>query len=108
MNLNRLAVLLRRESRRLGDPAVERVNRTARDPYRVLVSCVISLRTKDEVTEPASRRLFAFARTPAAMLRTAPARIRRAIYPASFFRVKTRQIRAPDEGTCLRFDGPCQ
>jgi len=91
---SRLAALLRRESRRLGEPAVERVNRTTGDPYRILVSCVISLRTKDEVTDPASRRLFALARTPAAMLRLPAARIARAIYPASFFRVKARQIRA--------------
>lgn len=73
---------------------VERVTRETRDPYRTLVSCVISLRTKDEVTDVASRRLFALARTPRAMVKLAAARIARAIYPAGFYRTKARQIRA--------------
>ena len=35
-----------------------------RDPFRLLVACVISLRTKDAVTAAASARLFAVAATP--------------------------------------------
>src|SRR5213076_2027438 len=41
---------------------------TARDPFRILVSCLLSLRTRDETTGPAAARLFALADTPAAML----------------------------------------
>src|SRR5262247_3950228 len=40
-----------------------------RDPFRVLIACLLSLRTKDETTGPASARLFALADTPAAVLR---------------------------------------
>ena len=43
------------------------VTRNGPDPFRVLVGCVISLRTKDEVTYPATERLFTRAATPAAM-----------------------------------------
>jgi len=63
-------------------------------PFRVLVSCVISLRTKDEVTYPASERLFALARDPGAMMRLPEAAIAKAIFPAGFYRTKARQIRA--------------
>ena len=48
-----------------------------RDPFRVLIACLLSLRTKDETTGPAAARLFALADTPEAMLRLTPRRIER-------------------------------
>jgi endonuclease-3 len=64
------------------------------DPYRVLVGCILSLRTKDEVSMPASQRLLARACTPAAMLRLSAPAIARVIYPVGFYRRKAAQIRA--------------
>ncbi len=64
------------------------------DPFRILVSCVLSLRTKDEVTYPATERLFAKASDPAGVLKLTPRAIEKAIYPAGFYRTKARQIRA--------------
>jgi endonuclease-3 len=63
------------------------------DPFRVLVGCVISLRTKDEVTHAAAERLFQRASTPEQMLRLREATIARLIYPAGFYRRKAAQIR---------------
>jgi endonuclease-3 len=68
------------------------VERT-RDPFRVLIACVISLRTKDAVTAEASARLFAVAATPSAIAALDEARIARLIYPAGFYRTKAKQIR---------------
>ncbi len=65
-----------------------------RDPFRLLVACVISLRTKDAVTAEASARLFAVARTPTAVAALPEARIARLIFPAGFYNTKARQIRA--------------
>ncbi|HUK11714.1 MAG TPA: endonuclease III [Thermoanaerobaculaceae bacterium] len=65
-----------------------------RDPFRLLVACVISLRTKDAVTAAASARLFAVASTPEAVARLAPARIARLIFPAGFYNTTAKQIRA--------------
>jgi endonuclease-3 len=70
------------------------VSNNGPDPFRILIGCVISLRTKDEVTYPATERLFGKAATPAAMARLTEAAIARAIYPAGFYRTKARQIRA--------------
>jgi endonuclease-3 len=56
----------------------------SRDPFRVLIACLLSLRTKDETTEAASTRLFALADTPEAMRRLRPAQIERAIFPVGF------------------------
>ena len=63
-----------------------------RDPFRVLIACLLSLRTRDETTGPASERLFALADTPAAMLGLSASRIERAIFPVGFYRTKARVI----------------
>ena len=63
------------------------------DPFAVLVSCIISLRTRDEVTELASARLFALAKLPAELLELSNAKIEKAIYPAAFYRNKTKSLK---------------
>ena len=63
------------------------------DPFAVLVSCIISLRTRDEVTELASARLFTLAKLPAELLKLSNDKIEKAIYPAAFFRKKTKSLK---------------
>lgn len=76
-----------------------------RDPFRVLVACLLSLRTKDETTGPASARLFALADTPAALLRLTPRQIERAIFPVGFYRTKARIILGVCRDLLDRFRG---
>ncbi len=64
----------------------------ARDPFKVLISCILSLRTKDEVTAKATKRLFARAKTPAEMLKLTKDEIEYAIYPVGFYHRKAEQI----------------
>jgi endonuclease-3 len=90
--IGRVLATLRREYAKWNAPVVTFIALQTRDPYRVLVSCLLSLRTKDETTGPASLRLFALADTPPAMLRLTPRRIEKAIYPVGFYRTKARTI----------------
>jgi endonuclease-3 len=76
-----------------------------RDPFRVLLACLLSLRTRDETTFPAAERLFALADTPAGLLRVPRARIERAIFPVGFYRTKARAIHAICRALLERFDG---
>jgi len=69
------------------------VQSSKRSPFHLLVSCVISLRTKDEVTHDASRRLFAIANSPAELAALSESEIADAIYPAGFYRTKATQLR---------------
>ena len=62
------------------------------DPFTTLISCLLSLRTKDATTREASRRLFRLARTPGAMVRLPIRRIARLIYPVGFYRTKAGTI----------------
>src|SRR5438034_149713 len=61
-------------------------------PFEQLVACMISIRTRDEVTLPTARRLFEAARTPEAMLRLTPAEIDRRIRSCTFHGAKAAQI----------------
>ncbi len=66
---------------------------TSRSPYRLLAACVISLRTKDEVTAQASRRLFALASEPRELAGLEIDEIAKAIYPAGFYNTKAGQLK---------------
>jgi endonuclease III len=70
--------------------AVER----KRDPFRLLVACVISLRTKDAVTADASARLFAVAASPEKLAKLPEGKIAKLIFPAGFYNTKAKQIRS--------------
>ena len=63
-----------------------------RDPYRILVSAVLSTRTQDPVTAAASARLFRLAPDPRALARMNPARIRKLIFPVGFYRTKAKLL----------------
>ncbi len=85
--------ILKEEYRCFKTPYVTEVAAKRRkDPFKVLISCIISLRTKDETTREASERLFAIASTPQAMARLSPKTIEKALYPAGFYRVKAKNI----------------
>ena len=81
------------------------LNAMGRDPFRILVACLLSLRTRDEVTGPAAERLFALASTPAELLALPPARIAKTIYPVAFYRTKADVVRRVCADLLARFDG---
>ncbi len=89
--IDRAVATLKRVVRRWQVPVV---GHYAASPFQTLVSCLLSLRTKDETTREASRRLFRLARTPRGLLRVSAREIERAIYPAGFYRTKARTLRA--------------
>src|SRR5262245_61403195 len=64
------------------------------DPFRILIGCILSLRTKDDVAYAATARLFADARDPRSMLALPERTIAARIYPVGFYRRKAAQIRA--------------
>ena len=85
--------ILEEEVSRLGLPIVTRMSRKRRDPYRILISTLLSLRTKDETTRKASERLFAEAPTPESLLRLREEQIRVLIYPVGFYKTKATVLR---------------
>lgn len=86
---------LRERSGSSGDPSVTELSaERKRDPWSVLVSTILSLRTKDAVTLATSRALLARAPTPKALLDLTEEETAELAYPAGFFRTKARSLRA--------------
>jgi len=104
-DIHRAMTILREECRAWRTPAVTVVAEAGRSPFKVLVSCIISLRTKDEVTGQASGRLFERAATPEAMQRLSADEIAGLIYPAGFYRTKAEQILALSRRLVAEYGG---
>lgn len=90
--IHTVIAILREEYKHWQTPAVTIVAQCNSSPFKVLVSCIISLRTKDEVTARASARIFELAETPEAMAGLSADAIAGLIYPAGFYRTKGEQI----------------
>jgi len=104
--MGRVVARLRRAAPAWDTTALAAVAReTARDPFRILIGCLLSLRTKDETTGPASARLFALADTPAGILALPAGTIERAIFPVGFYRTKARVLHRVCRDLIERFDG---
>ena len=82
---------LRKDSKKWPTPVVTEISYQL-DPFRVLVSCILSLRTRDVNTKIASKRLFDLADTPQSILRMRAKRVEDAIRPVAFFRKKTLSL----------------
>ena len=63
------------------------------DPFVVLISCIISLRTRDAITKIASERLFDLTKSPIETIKLSNISIEKAIYPAAFYRNKAKTIK---------------
>ena len=85
--------ILEEEVSRLGVPIVTEISRKRRDPYGVLISTLLSLRTKDDTTRAAAERLLAKAPTPDKMLHLSEEKIRELIYPVGFYKTKATVLK---------------
>lgn len=96
--------ILSREVARLREPIVGRVARD-HDPFKVLVSTMLSLRTKDSTTEQACERLFSLASTPEGILGLPVGTIEKAIFPVGFYKTKAKSIREASALILERYGG---
>lgn len=91
-NLNKIIKTLHQEYKKFNIPVVKEVS-WRKDPYKILISCLLSLRTKDEVTAKASKKLFKKASTPKKMLTLTNKEIEKLIYPVGFYKTKAKRIK---------------
>jgi len=92
-DIHKVWPLLKRQVRGLHLPWLEKIAARERDPYTILISCILSLRTQDRTTGEASERLFSLASTPEKMAMLSVREIEKAIYPVGFYRVKAKRIK---------------
>jgi endonuclease-3 len=85
---------LKQELRKYNQPVVSRSKKEIADtPFVTLISCLLSLRTKDEVTEQASRHLLIKYNTPEELVQLSEQQIASLIYPVGFYKTKAKRIK---------------
>ena len=98
--------ILQSVTKGLVEPAATSIiKQYGREPFLVLISCILSLRTKDAVSLAASQRLFSHAQTPQKLLSLPSQTIEKLIYPTGFYRQKTKQIKALCAVLLEKYDG---
>lgn len=95
--------VLEAEGKRL--PSVSLIAEENQDPFTVLVATLLSLRTKDEVTLKASRKLLALADTPQKMMLLPAETIEKTIYPVLYYKTKARNLIAISKQILALYDG---
>ena len=80
-----------------------------KDPYIVLIACILSLRTNDRTTYPATLRMLKLAKTPQEMMKVNVGDLEKAIYPVGFYKNKAGQIIELSKILVEKYDGkvPC-
>lgn len=100
--LDEIFNILKKETKQWKQPVV---GATFRDPYKILIATILSLRTKDSVTEEASNRLFLLAETPQKMLTLSEEQIEKAIYPVGFYKRKAINVLEISKLLLDKYDG---
>ena len=91
--------------RQWNPPIITFIANRGATPFEVLVSTLLSLRTKDEVTGEAARRLLDVARTPESMVALSPKKIEDLIYPVGFYPTKAKRLLAISRILLDRYGG---
>lgn len=91
-DIDRIVSILREEVRALEVPIVTEISRIRRQPFDVLITTILSLRTKDDVTRGAATRLLSRAASPEAILALPEQEIAKLIYPVGFYKTKAKTL----------------
>ena len=91
-DIHRIIRILKKEVNKWDAPIVTLTAQSSHDPFKVLISTILSLRTQDSTTAKASNRLFRLADNPEDMLKLSVKEIEQAIYPVGFHKTKAKTI----------------
>lgn len=92
-DIHQIVAALRREIHDMDIPIVTEISHRSRDPFHILISTILSLRTKDEVTRQAATRLLEKAGSPQELLLLPEEDIARLIFPVGFYKTKARTLK---------------
>ena len=105
--IDEIMSILKRELSERQPPLVSRDKweEIPKTPFTTLISCLLSLRTKDEVTDKASLRLLKTYNTPEQLLSLSEQELQDLIYPVGFYRVKARTIQTVSRTLIEKYGG---
>ncbi len=103
--IDKVVSILKKEMKQWKDPMVTAMSRKKREPFKVLIATVLSLRTKDDCTAEAAKRLFKLADTPRKILNLDEKTIAQAVYPVGFYNTKAKNILDICQNLVDRYNG---
>ena len=106
-NIDEIFKLINAELKKYKFPAVSHPewDKVVNTPFTTLISCILSLRTKDEVTDKASVRLLSKYNTPEKLVKVTEDRIQKLIYPVGFYKTKSKRIKDISKTLLEKYDG---
>ncbi|MCK4358487.1 MAG: endonuclease III [Candidatus Cloacimonetes bacterium] len=104
-NIGKILQILEKEYLKNKKPIVTEISEKYRNPYKILIGTLLSLRTKDEVTSVASDKLFSVAETPQKMLNLSRKQIEKLIFPVGFYHRKAENIKTVSEIILKKYAG---
>lgn len=106
-NLDKIINLIKNEIEKYNQPIVSALDQAGikKTPFTTLISCILSLRTKDETTEKASIKLFKKYDTPEKLSKADLEEIQDLIYPVGFYKVKSERIKNISKEIIEKYNG---
>jgi endonuclease-3 len=92
-NIGKILETIKKEMIRYNVPYVVSLSDKTEDPFKVLISAMLSARTKDEATSKASKKLFSIADTPSKLMRLSEKQIEELIFPVGFYKTKASRLK---------------
>ena len=104
-SVDRFVEILEKRFRKGNPPIVTLIAKRGATPFQVLVSTILSLRTKDEVTAEACDRIFKVAKTPREILDLEEGKLKELIYPVGFYPTKAKRLQEISRILLAEYDG---
>lgn len=104
-NINVVIKTLKKAVSKFENPVVSKIGKIQRDPFKVLISCLLSLRTQDKTTGPISLKLFEAAGTPQKLAKMPLSRIQKIIKPVNYYITKSKRIKQISKDLIQKYNG---
>ncbi len=104
-SMDKIIALLKEEVKSFESPVVSKIGEMQKDPFKVLISCILSLRTQDRTTGPIALKLFKEAGTPEKIAKMPIGKLKRIIQPVNYYITKSKRIKGICRDILGRYNG---
>jgi len=104
-NINKIMKILSKHFNYQKRTTLNRMRKNKENAFKILISCLLSLRARDENTEKVSQKLFDIADTPEKILKLSDKKLEKIIYSSGHYRKKTRVLKHVSKEILKRFNG---
>lgn len=92
-DIGKVIRILSKEFKKYRMPVVDIIELQTKDPFKVLVTTILSARTKDNITTQAAKRLFSYVSSPEDLEKLSISELEKIIYPVGFYRTKAKNLK---------------